>query len=224
MNRLFILAAIILLACSTMVFTGCPAGSETPAAPMSNPTPTFTSTSTPTPCTCTPTFTSTFTPTFTPSFTPTETFTPTITFTPSFTRTFTATFTPSFTRTFTPTFTPSFTRTMTFTPTITFTPTMTATAPATVNISVTGFTYPVAVTVAQGGSVIWNNTSGFSHTIHAFDGGSCTTTTTYNNGNSVTLTFPTLGTFRYHCQIHSVCGLSCATPTCPQMSGSVVVQ
>lgn len=119
---------------------------------------------------------------------------------------------------------PTNTPTVTQTPCI-CTPTPTATAPATVIVNVSGSSYPAAVTVAQGGIVIWNNTSGINHTVHAFDGaGACTSTTTYANGASVTLTFPSLGTFGYHCQIHSACGASCASSCSSGMFGSVVVQ
>ncbi|HEY2434358.1 MAG TPA: hypothetical protein VGI12_16915 [Vicinamibacterales bacterium] len=67
---------------------------------------------------------------------------------------------------------------------------------------------PSPVTVAVGGSVTWTNHDNTTHT---------STGSTWNSGSiapggNYTMSFPTAGTFSYHCSIH------------PGMTGSVTVQ
>jgi plastocyanin len=69
---------------------------------------------------------------------------------------------------------------------------------------------PNPIAVAAGGSVMWTNNDTTAHTATSNDG-------TWNSGTiapgaSFSRTFPTAGTFSYHCTIH------------PGMIGSVVVQ
>lgn len=69
---------------------------------------------------------------------------------------------------------------------------------------------PNPITVGIGGSVTWTNNDNTSHTATANDA-------TWNSGNiapgaSFTRSFPTAGSFPYHCTIH------------PGMVGTVVVQ
>ena len=71
---------------------------------------------------------------------------------------------------------------------------------------------PNPLTVAVGTTVTWSNTdtASASHDVvadnGAFDSGQ------FGNGRTFTFTFPTKGTFQYHCSIH------------PGMVGTVVVQ
>ena len=69
---------------------------------------------------------------------------------------------------------------------------------------------PNPITVGVGGSVTWTNNDNTSHNATANDG-------TWNSGNiapgaSFTRSFPTVGSFPYHCTIH------------PGMVATVVVQ
>lgn len=69
---------------------------------------------------------------------------------------------------------------------------------------------PNPITVAVGGSVTWTNNDNTSHNATANDG-------SWNSGNmapgaTFTRSFPTAGSFPYHCTIH------------PGMVGTVVVQ
>jgi plastocyanin len=69
---------------------------------------------------------------------------------------------------------------------------------------------PNPITVGVGGSVTWTNNDNTSHNATANDG-------TWNSGNiapgaSFTRSFPTAGSFPYHCTIH------------PGMVATVVVQ
>lgn len=69
---------------------------------------------------------------------------------------------------------------------------------------------PATINVAVGGSVTWTNNDNTTHTSSA-DGGA------WNSGNigpgaSFTRTFPSAGSYNYHCAIH------------PGMIGTVVVQ
>ena len=69
---------------------------------------------------------------------------------------------------------------------------------------------PNPITVGLGGSVTWTNRDNTTHTATATDGG-------WNSGNiapggTFTRTFPTAGSFPYHCTLH------------PGMVGTVVVQ
>ncbi len=67
---------------------------------------------------------------------------------------------------------------------------------------------PSPVTVAVGGSVTWTNHDNTAHT----STGSTWNSGAINPGATFTTTFPTAGTFVYHCTIH------------PGMTGTVTVQ
>src|SRR5579871_2255207 len=69
---------------------------------------------------------------------------------------------------------------------------------------------PNPITVSRGGTVMWVNNDSISHT-------STSDTNVWNSGTiapgaSFSMTFPTAGTFPYHCTIH------------PNMVGTVTVQ
>jgi len=67
---------------------------------------------------------------------------------------------------------------------------------------------PATSTVSAGGTVSWTNADSAAHTV-TFDGGpDCGH---LNTTQSVTATFPSAGTYSYHCTIH------------PSMKGTVTV-
>ena len=68
---------------------------------------------------------------------------------------------------------------------------------------------PNPVTVAVGGSVTWTNNDNTAHTSTANNGA---WNSTIAPGGQFTMTFPSAGTFPYHCSIH------------PGMVGTVTVQ
>jgi plastocyanin len=65
---------------------------------------------------------------------------------------------------------------------------------------------PNHTTITHGQSVCWQNTAGFEHTVTSDDG------TSFNSdlpaGNIFVHTFPTAGTFTYHCNIHQASGMT----------------
>ena len=69
---------------------------------------------------------------------------------------------------------------------------------------------PNPITIAAGGSVTWTNNDNIAHT-SVGDGGGWNSGS-INAGQTFTTTFPSAGTFRYHCSIH------------PNMIGTVTVQ
>jgi plastocyanin len=69
---------------------------------------------------------------------------------------------------------------------------------------------PNPITVPIGGSVMWTNNDSTAHTSTA-DGGTFSSGS-IAPGGTFTATFPTAGTFRYHCAIH------------PGMVGTVTAQ
>jgi len=68
-------------------------------------------------------------------------------------------------------------------------------------VTIAGFAFaPNDVTVAAGSSVTWTNNDSASHTATADDGSfDCSV---ISQGKSFTYTFPTAGTFSYHCKFH----------------------
>jgi plastocyanin len=71
---------------------------------------------------------------------------------------------------------------------------------------------PDSVSVKAGDTVEWKNTGSAPHTVTADDGSfDSGTSTPINAGGTYDHTFPTAGTFKYHCTIH------------PQMKATVVV-
>ena len=95
------------------------------------------------------------------------------------------------------------------------TPTSPSTAPpapsAPNTVAIQGMAYgPSSITVAKNTSVTWKNNDNVAHTATADDG-------TWDTGNiapgaSKSLTFPSGGTFAYHCTVH------------PMMKATLVVQ
>ena len=85
-----------------------------------------------------------------------------------------------------------------------------STAPASASVSIPAHSFsPASVTIAVGGTVRWTNGDRDSHTVTAdngsFDSGILAPGGTFSH------TFPTAGTFAYHCEIH------------PDMRGTVTV-
>jgi plastocyanin len=62
---------------------------------------------------------------------------------------------------------------------------------------------PGSVTINAGGTVTWKNNDSVTHTSTSDSPGWDLTIT---SGGSVTQTFPTAGTFPYHCRLHSMTG------------------
>jgi plastocyanin len=81
----------------------------------------------------------------------------------------------------------------------------------TVNIVGTSFD-PSNATVAVGGTVTWNDQSGFPHDITPVNHTAWTAVNTTGSGQALQVTFPTAGTYNYGCTLHS------------GMNGSIVVQ
>lgn len=78
------------------------------------------------------------------------------------------------------------------------------------NVDIQGFSYqPPVVTIDPGDSVTWTNRDNAAHTVTADDGSF--NSPTLSNGGTFTRTFPSAGTFPYHCAIHGTA-----------MAGSVV--
>lgn len=91
------------------------------------------------------------------------------------------------------------------------------------SVTIADFMYtPSSVTIAKGGSVTWINNGPSIHTVVS---DSTAGSTTFNSGQIIagnsatgaaagtfTVTFPTAGTYAYHCAIH------------PYMKGTVVVR
>lgn len=79
---------------------------------------------------------------------------------------------------------------------------------------------PAAVTITHGNAVTFV-LGGGSHTLY-IDNGSGTCVQNYNTWPQ-TITFPTAGTYHFHCSNHSTCGTSSCS-ACTGMAGFVVVQ
>lgn len=80
---------------------------------------------------------------------------------------------------------------------------------------------PSTVTITHGSTVNFLNNSGITHTL-VIDNGSGTCAQSYTTWPQV-ISFPTAGTFSFHCTIHSSCNTSTCTG-CTGMVGTVVVQ
>lgn len=70
------------------------------------------------------------------------------------------------------------------------------------SFDISGMAFPGTITVKKGTIVTWNNKDGYAHTVTSDDG------TSFNSGNlaagaSYSFTTTTVGTFTYHCNIHS---------------------
>ncbi len=69
-------------------------------------------------------------------------------------------------------------------------------------VDISGFAFaPSTVTVTVGATVSWTNDDAQNHTATADDG--TFDTGVVSNGTTKTVTFSTVGTFGYHCRIHS---------------------
>jgi plastocyanin len=62
---------------------------------------------------------------------------------------------------------------------------------------------PAALTIAPGDSIVWHNLSTQPHTASQDGGGFDTTTISAGATSSPPIVFPTMGTFHYHCNIHT---------------------
>ncbi len=77
---------------------------------------------------------------------------------------------------------------------------------ATASVGVADFRFsPHTITIHAGDTVVWSSTGPSAHTVTAdaggFDSGSL------NAGQSFSHTFPSAGTFAYHCQFHQSLGM-----------------
>ena len=80
------------------------------------------------------------------------------------------------------------------------------------NVTIANTAYsPASITITAGGSVKWTNTDGVTHSVTADAGGFAkdlmgTMPDNYGGmtgGGTFTQTFPSAGTFAYHCTYHS---------------------
>jgi len=71
---------------------------------------------------------------------------------------------------------------------------------------------PTSLTVTKGATVTWDNETSVTHNVTFDTQGAPSNTPNFSNGMQ-TRTFPTLGTYKYHCSIHG-----------GAMSGTIVVQ
>lgn len=85
-----------------------------------------------------------------------------------------------------------------------------ATASNTVSISNFAFN-PASLTIKQGDTVTWTNQDSAPHTVTS-DSGNELASTKLASGQTYSHTFNTLGTFDYHCSIHTM------------MKGKIIVQ
>lgn len=70
---------------------------------------------------------------------------------------------------------------------------------------------PLTITINKGDTVIWTNMDSTAHTVTS-DSGSELSSSTFTKGGTYSHTFNTVGTFSYHCSIHT------------SMKGKVIVQ
>ncbi len=84
-----------------------------------------------------------------------------------------------------------------------------STGPGPNGVNIVDYSFnPSTLTVPKGTTVTWTNTASRTHTVTADDGSFDMQAAA---GTTVTQTFSTAGTFKYHCSIHT------------QMTGTVVV-
>ncbi len=80
------------------------------------------------------------------------------------------------------------------------------------NIEISGFAFsPSDLTIQVGDTVIWTNKDSVSHTITS-DGGTELGSSNFGKDGTYSHTFNTVGTYAYHCSIHST------------MKGTIVVE
>ncbi len=71
------------------------------------------------------------------------------------------------------------------------------------SVSIKGFAFnPSELTVKKGTTVTWTNMDSAPHTVTS-DSGNELSSQVLNTGNSYSHTFDTVGTFEYHCSIHT---------------------
>jgi plastocyanin len=78
------------------------------------------------------------------------------------------------------------------------------TATATDSVTIDNFAFsPANITVKKGTSVTWTNKDSTTHTVTETDGKTGPDSGDLATGKSYSFTFNTVGTFKYHCSIHS---------------------
>lgn len=61
---------------------------------------------------------------------------------------------------------------------------------------------PATLTIKAGTTVVWKNASDAPHTVISDQGGVFGTESPITEGQTFSFTFPTAGTFAYHCSLH----------------------
>jgi hypothetical protein len=109
---------------------------------------------------------------------------------------------------------------------VTYGLTPTPTPPTTASVTISSSTYnPAAVTISQGGAVIFLNNDPYPHSMYPSNGAACGTDNPIAASSSITLTFPTAVTIYYHCSIHAAgCNSTCLSSCSGPMTGVVAVQ
>ena len=80
------------------------------------------------------------------------------------------------------------------------------------SVSINNFKFsPSSITVKKGTTVTWTNNDSVGHTVTETDGKDGPKSSDLNQGQSFSFTYNTVGTFKYHCSIHT------------NMTGSVTV-
>jgi len=98
--------------------------------------------------------------------------------------------------------------------------------PLSVAITVVSAAFPAAVTIRPGGSVLFFEAGGFDHMIEMDNGsGACDTSTILPTLASVTITFPSAGTFNYKDPWYGgYCSDGYCMPPCFNVNGTVIVE
>ena len=78
------------------------------------------------------------------------------------------------------------------------------------SIGISGMSFPGQVTIKAGTTVTWTNTDYMTHTVTSDNSSFDSPNLSY--GDKFSFTFPSAGTFKYHCKYHSA------------MIGSIVVE
>lgn len=78
------------------------------------------------------------------------------------------------------------------------------TAEATNKVTIQNFAFsPAAITVKKGATVTWTNNDQVAHTVTETDGKTGPDSSALNPGQTFTFTYNSVGTFQYHCSIHT---------------------
>lgn len=88
---------------------------------------------------------------------------------------------------------------------VTTSPTSSNNAAATANaVTIQNFAFgPTAITVKKGTAVTWTNKDNATHTVTETDGKTGPMSGSLANGATFAFTYNTVGTFAYHCSIHT---------------------